>query len=72
MWRWGSGGGHVTLVRHTMDQIVPKGEIVRMKATGMQFLEGPVWMKEGFLVFSDVRASEMKKYDPESGEITLY
>lgn len=64
--------GHVTMVRHTMDQIIAPGEVVRMKATGMQFTEGPVWMKEGFLVFSDVLGNELKKYDLQSGEIVSY
>jgi gluconolactonase len=32
-------------------------------ATGMQFVEGPVWMPGGFLVFSDIPANELKKWD---------
>lgn len=59
------------MVRHTMDQIVAQGEIARMKATGMQSTEGPVWMKEGYLIFSDLTGNELKKYTVD-GEITSY
>jgi gluconolactonase len=32
-------------------------------ATDMQFTEGPIWMKEGFLIFSDIPANELKRWD---------
>ena len=63
--------GHVTMVRHTMDQIIPQGEIVRMKATGMQSTEGPVWIRDGYLIYSDLTGNELKKYTLD-GEITSY
>lgn len=63
--------GHVTMVRHTMDQIIPQGEIVRMKATGMQSTEGPVWNRDGYLIFSDLTGNELKKYTMD-GEIISY
>ncbi|MES2307901.1 MAG: SMP-30/gluconolactonase/LRE family protein [Verrucomicrobiota bacterium] len=63
--------GHVTMIRHTMEQIVPHGETLRMKATGMQATDGPVWMREGYLVFSDLQTNELKKYNLD-GEITSY
>ncbi len=36
-------------------------------ATDMQFIEGPVWMREGFLVFSDIPANELKRWDAKGG-----
>ncbi len=68
---FGFWAGHVTMIRHTMDQIVPQGEIVRMKATGMNSTEGPVWIKEGYLIFSDLAGNELKKYALD-GAITAY
>jgi gluconolactonase len=68
---FGFWAGHVTMIRHTMEQIIPHGEIVRMKATGMQSTEGPVWMREGYLVFSDIQSNELKKYRLD-GEIVSY
>ena len=42
--------------------IGPEAKVTRL-ATGMQFVEGPVWMPGGFLVFSDIPANELKKWD---------
>lgn len=36
-------------------------------ATGFQFTEGPVWMPEGHLLFSDIPANRMYKCTPENG-----
>jgi len=44
-------------------------KVVRL-ATGMQFTEGPVWVGAaggGYLVFSDLRANELKRWDPVGG-----
>jgi gluconolactonase len=43
---------------------------VRKLAGGFKFTEGPAWLtgsEGGFLVFSDIPASEMKKWTPEGG-----
>ncbi len=40
----------------------PAAKVERL-ATGMQFVEGPVWMLGGYLVFSDIPADELKKWD---------
>lgn len=37
-------------------------KVVRL-ATDLQFIEGPVWMPQGFLVFSDIPANELKRWD---------
>lgn len=39
--------------------------------TGMGFLEGPTWMPEGFLVFSDIPKNELKRWAP-SGSIDTF
>ncbi len=36
-------------------------------ADGFKFTEGPVWHPDGFLVFSDIPASTLYRYDPASG-----
>ena len=40
-----------------------KNTNVKRLATDMQFIEGPVWMPQGFLVFSDIPANELKRWD---------
>jgi len=39
----------------------PNAKVERL-ATDFQFVEGPAWMPEGFLVFSDIPANELKKW----------
>jgi gluconolactonase len=51
-------------------KIFPSGAKVERLATGMKFVEGPVWMPGkggGFLVFSDIPANELKKWSPAGG-----
>lgn len=36
--------------------------------TGFQFTEGPVWVPDGFLLFSDIPADTIYKYEPGQGK----
>jgi len=54
------------------DQIVPKGAEIERLATGFRFTEGPVWnFQEGCLLFSDIRANQIKKWSPAEGVTTF-
>jgi hypothetical protein len=35
-------------------------------ASGFQFTEGPVWIPDGFLLFSDIPANKIYKWEPGS------
>lgn len=48
----------------------PDAKVTRL-ATDMQFIEGPVWMPGGFLVFSDIPANELKRWDEKGGVTTF-
>lgn len=50
-------------------KLFPEGAKVEQLATGMQFVEGPAWISQGggMLVFSDIPANELKKWDPRNG-----
>ncbi len=50
-------------------KLFPAGAKVEQLATGMQFVEGPVWLpsKGGMLVFSDIPANQLKKWDRKDG-----
>jgi len=48
----------------------PEAKVERL-ATDMQFVKGPVWMPGGFLVFSDIPANELKRWDAEGGVKTF-
>ncbi len=46
------------------DFIADRSSSIAQLATGMQFVEGPVWVSRdgGFLLFSDIPANELKKW----------
>lgn len=49
-------------------RIVPDGVRVERLGTGFQFTEGPVWnVKGGYLLFSDIPASRIRKWAPKDG-----
>ncbi|MDX1982858.1 MAG: SMP-30/gluconolactonase/LRE family protein [Bryobacteraceae bacterium] len=46
----------------------PDAKVQRLE-TGLQFTEGPAWIARdgGYLVFSDIPANELKRWDPKGG-----
>ena len=50
-------------------KLFPKNAKVEKLATDMQFIEGPVWVNAegGYLVFSDIPANELKRWDSKKG-----
>jgi gluconolactonase len=54
-------------------KIVPADAKVEKLASGMIFIEGPVWIpaQGGYLVFSDVRGDELKKWTAKNGLTTF-
>ena len=59
--------------RAEFNKLFPKDAAVQKLAGGLQFVEGPVWIEEkgGYLVFSDIPADEMKRWDPAGGVKTF-
>ena len=54
--------------------LLAKNAEVRKLAGGLQFIEGPVWVEVpagGYLVFSDIPANELKRWDPAGGVRTF-
>lgn len=50
---------------------VPEGATVEKIASGFQFVEGPVWHADGYLLFSDIPANRVYKWS-ESGGAEIY
>ena len=46
--------------------LVESGDPERL-ATGYQFTEGPIWMPEGYLLFSDIPASRIYRWSADEG-----
>jgi sugar lactone lactonase YvrE len=49
-----------------LSEIIGKAEVEKV-CSGFQFTEGPVWIPEGFLLFSDIPADTIYKYEPSLG-----
>ena len=52
------------------DAIVPQNAVVEKVGDGFKFLEGPVWVHsggQGYLLFSDIPANVIRKWDPKDG-----
>ena len=61
----------VVFIKKSLSGIVPKDAKIEKIAGGFQFTEGPVWHKDGYLLFSDIPANKIYKYVPDEG-ITVY
>jgi gluconolactonase len=56
----------------TLDQIVPASPVVEKLADGFQFIEGPVWVRDGgYLLFSDPNTNTMYAWTPE-GQLSVF
>ena len=54
-------------------QLVPDDAVVEKLAGGFRFTEGPAWNVAGsFLVFSDIPADKMHRFDPVTKAVTVY
>jgi gluconolactonase len=54
-----------------LDHVVPRGARLEKLAGGFQFLEGPVWHPDGYLLFSDPNANTIYRWSPE-GSVSVY
>ncbi len=58
----------------TTNDLVPAGANVEKLASGVKFIEGPIWIPGvdgGYLVFSDTPSDELKRWDSKSGLTTF-
>jgi gluconolactonase len=54
-----------------LTQILPPGSRLEKLAGGFQFIEGPVWHPEGYLLFSDPNANTIYRWSPE-GAVSVF
>jgi gluconolactonase len=65
-----SGSQAVAQVRRldpAIDAIVPKGTTIEKLAEGFLFTEGPVWVPDGYLLFSDPNANTIYRWSDDDG-----
>jgi gluconolactonase len=67
--------GQVIRLDPALDALIPAGAQIEKVADGFGFLEGPVWVhtsKPGYLIFSDIPANAIEKWDPQGGKVSAY
>jgi gluconolactonase len=62
----------VTRLDPAIDAVVPANPKLFKLAEGFQFTEGPVWLKEGHLLFSDPNANTIYKYSATDSKLSLF
>jgi gluconolactonase len=62
--------GTVQVVSPELRRLVPEGAVIEKLAGGFKFTEGPVWTREGKLLFSDIPNDTVARWDPDSGHVT--
>lgn len=63
--------GHVVRVNPKLDGIIDVDAKVEKLATGFQFIEGPLWHPDGYLLFSDPNANVIYACHP-NGNVSVY
>jgi gluconolactonase len=63
--------GQIERMDPAMDEIVPASSQIEKLAGGFTFTEGPIWMKEGHLLFSDIPPNVIRKWTPD-GQVTVF
>lgn len=64
--------GHIEKKEPALDSILPPGVLVEKLADGFQFIEGPVWHPEGYLLFSDPNTNVIYRFDPSTHNVSVY
>jgi gluconolactonase len=68
----GVPGVQVSRLDPALDAIVPRDVTIEKLADGFQFLEGPVWVRDGgYLLVSDPNANTIYAYSPE-GRLSVF
>jgi gluconolactonase len=55
-----------------LNAIVPPNLKLFKLAGGFQFTEGPVWINDGYLLFSDPNANRIYKYEPQAQRLSVF
>ncbi|MFO1077164.1 MAG: SMP-30/gluconolactonase/LRE family protein [Planctomycetota bacterium] len=63
--------GSIERLDPAMDGIFAADAAIERVASGFEFTEGPVWMPQGYLLFSDPNANKMYRWTPD-GELGVF
>src|SRR6202789_2584906 len=54
-----------------LDAIVPADAVVERVATGFTWVEGPVWIPKGYLLFAEITSNSIRKLTPD-GTVSIF
>jgi gluconolactonase len=62
-----------TVVRldSALDAILPKNPVFEAVATGFKWIEGPVWIRSGYLLFAEIPSNSIRKLSAD-GQVTIF
>jgi len=63
--------GHLKALQPQFWELVPKDARIEKLAGDFKFTEGPIWHPDGYLLFSDIPANQIKKWIPSGGVATF-
>jgi gluconolactonase len=55
----------------SLDGILPADSAFERLATGFQWIEGPVWIRSGYLLFAEIRSNSIRKLFAD-GQVTIF
>ena len=61
--------GTIERLDPALDAILPAPARIEKIAGGFQFTEGPLYMRDGYLLFSDIPANVIRKWTPDEGAV---
>ena len=65
--------GSIERLDSEFDKLVPQGATIEVLGSGFDWAEGCCWIKDkGFLVFSDIPPNKIMKWDPKSGNVSVF
>ena len=64
--------GEVVVSQPQLKDIIDPNQKIEKLADGFQFIEGPVWHPNGYLLFSDPNANVIYKYSPITKNVEVY
>ena len=66
-------GGTIVRLSPALDDVVAAGASIEKVATGFEFTEGPLWVRDGnYLLFSDPNANTIYRWSPDDGQVSIY
>jgi gluconolactonase len=61
--------GSVERLNPAINALIPESAVIERVATGFMFTEGPLYMPDGYLLFSDVVGNVIYRWSPEGGPV---